>query len=186
MYLVPDPVPGRTFEDLSEHAVYEPDGPVKRVFYTEVGNATGMFFVCFIESFKVNTKLEIHAGILKIYVLLVILLSGTVFRKNRISQPPQPHSLTPVETKPSSLVHQELLSTKDWLHKYGLSNMNARLFSSSVTSKGSLSSDIGKSLSKKSTRPPNVSLKELKSYEQQIEKTMRRCTKRMKWLLKGI
>lgn len=42
--LVPDPVPGKTFDDVSAHVEHERNEPIKQVFYTEIGNNTGECF----------------------------------------------------------------------------------------------------------------------------------------------
>ena len=42
IFLVPAPVPGKSFKDVSERIVYEDEKPAQQIFYTEVGNSIGM------------------------------------------------------------------------------------------------------------------------------------------------
>ena len=73
---------------------------------------------------------------------------------------------------------EELISSKEWLKKQGVSAITTGRFAES--SSGDVTS------LKKVLRHMPITLTDLSSFESQVEREMKRCTKRLKWLLSGI
>ncbi|XP_057310372.1 von Willebrand factor A domain-containing protein 3A-like isoform X1 [Hydractinia symbiolongicarpus] len=163
---VPTPVPGKKFKDITERIVYEDEKPAQQIFYTEVGNST-----------------------------------GSVFRYNPrpTCQKKKAPIITPVEIKIPD--HEEQMSSKDWIHRYGLTkhklDLNLIISATDSCRSSEKVSTIKKTVHARycdifpsvelngSVHHLHLQVNDLVEFEKRVEIVLKRCTKRLKWLLQG-